>query len=184
MTDLLFPTIPGVTPTGNALCDYKTLPTATVHPTQVTPSSTPPPPPVSRPPPQPSPDLAVIIYREDYCDDISCSSVGHVYDIKPGEPVDCCSNPSNDVDRFAYTESAQNDTSDYPISSEKFTSHGSWKNCQYVGHANEVGTFSCDGFDKPVQCIIPTAGGQSCNNAHSLAEDQFTPIVYCEWHSI
>lgn len=177
MTSLLFPTIAGVTATGNALCDYKTLPEATVHPTQITPSSS------IHPSPSTIADLAIIIYREDTCGDTDCSSEGHVYDITPGEPVDCCSNPSNQVDSFPYTEDVQNETQDYPVRSDTFTSHGNWKNCQYSGTANKVGTFICSGFGSPVQCIIPAAGGQSCTSAHSLDEDQFTPMAYCEWHS-
>ncbi|KAK4697548.1 hypothetical protein P7C71_g545, partial [Lecanoromycetidae sp. Uapishka_2] len=176
-----------VTATGNALCDYPTLPTVTVRPTQVTPSSTtspspgtttaPPPP----PPPPPTPNLAIIIYREDDCDDTGCDSAGYVYDITPGEPVNVCDNPPA-ADTFEYTEDVQNDNSNYPIASDKFTSHGTWKNCQYVGHNNVVGLFTCDGL-APVQCIVPTAQAQSCTSSHDIDEDNFTPIVYCAWVS-
>ena len=52
-----------------------------------------------------------------------------------------------------------------------------------MGTNNDVGTFSCDGFNFPVQCIVPAAQTQSCTSSHSLDEDEFVPIAYCAWHS-
>ena len=113
--------------------------------------------------------------------DAGCNSDGRVYDITPGEPVPVCGTAKT-VQTFDYTEDVQNETEDYNIVIPKFTSHG-YKNCVYTGTADHVGTFECDGFPSAVSCITPAAQATSCSDSHSLDEDDFTPIIYCEWYS-
>ena len=133
-------------------------------------------------PPAAKPSEALIIYREDSCDDTTCSSGGYVYDITPGGPLpDVCSNPPNDF-RFNYKESVANDNSNYSIDVGTFTTHGI-KNCEYSGYSLTVGKLSCplELPGGPMQCSVPTAQATSCSSANSLDADDWTPIVLCQW---
>lgn len=134
--------------------------------------------------PAPSPNVAIIIYREDSCGDIDagCTSDGRVYDITPGEPVPVCGTATV-ASGWDFPVDEQNETEDYSVQTPKFTSHSTFKNCQYTGTADQVGTFTCDGFPSAVTCITPAATATSCSDANSLDEDDFTPIVYCAWVS-
>ncbi|KAL8779190.1 MAG: hypothetical protein Q9194_001571 [Teloschistes cf. exilis] len=129
-------------------------------------------------PAKPKPSEAIIVYREDSCNDVDCSSLGHVYEITPGQPVDPCKD--DDVYSRAYTQGAANDDSDYPVNLGPFKAHNI-DGLRYSGSNNHVGTLTGDVPGSPIQCIVPAAQGTSCTSSHSLDADDFIPIVYCEW---
>ena len=128
--------------------------------------------------PTTTPNLAIIIIRNDYCDDIF-GSTGYIYDIVPSSPdVPVCNNPPW-VHMYDYAEDISNELSNYPINSGRFTSHGSYTNCEYTGSNDFIGIFSCDQFEG-VFCSLPTEAASSCTSSHDLDGDDWVPIVYCE----
>lgn len=129
-------------------------------------------------PPKPKASEAIIIYREDSCGDLDCTSFGHVFEITPGEPV----NPCKDDDVFgdSYTQSVANDDSDYPVHFGPFKAHDI-DGLQYSGSNNHVGTLTGNVPGSPIQCIVPAAQATSCTDSHSIQADDMIPIVYCEW---
>lgn len=130
--------------------------------------------------PSPTPNLAILIIRNDYCDDTTCSSTGYVYDIVPSSPtVPICSNPRW-IHSFSYSEDVSTETGNYPIDSGKFTSHGVYTNCEYQGSSGFLGLFGCDQIIEAVLCTEPTEPETSCSDSHSLDADDWVPIVYCE----
>ncbi|KAL8662577.1 MAG: hypothetical protein Q9202_004629 [Teloschistes flavicans] len=129
-------------------------------------------------PAKPKPSEAIIVYREDSCDDVDCSSLGHVYEITPGQPVDPCKD--DDIYSRAYTQGAANDDSDYPVNLGPFKAHNI-DGLKYSGSNNHVGTLTGNIPGSPIQCIVPAAQATSCTSSHSLDADDFIPIVYCEW---
>ncbi|CAF9917986.1 hypothetical protein IMSHALPRED_003807 [Imshaugia aleurites] len=130
--------------------------------------------------PLPTPNLAILILRNDYCDDTTCGSTGYVYDVVPAVPsVSACANPPS-VDSFSYTEDVANEEQNYEISTGKFTSHGVYTDCEYFGSSDFFGTFSCAQVDG-VLCSLPTEPEASCTDANSIYADDWVPIAYCEW---
>ncbi|KAL8721425.1 MAG: hypothetical protein Q9225_001900 [Loekoesia sp. 1 TL-2023] len=129
-------------------------------------------------PPKPKASEAIIIYREDSCSDIDCSSEGHIFEITPGQPV----NPCKDDDVFgdSYTQSVANDDSDYPVNFGPFKAHNI-DGLKYSGSNKHVGTLTGDIPGSPIQCIVPAAQATSCTDSHSIQADDMIPIVYCEW---
>ncbi|KAI4204251.1 MAG: hypothetical protein LQ350_001231 [Teloschistes chrysophthalmus] len=88
---------------------YPTIASSTIEPVKTT------------APEKPKPSEAIIVYREDSCNDVDCSSLGHVYEITPGQPVDPCKD--DDIYSRAYTQGAANDDSDYPVNLGPFKAH-------------------------------------------------------------
>ena len=126
--------------------------------------------------PLPTPNLAILIIRNDYCDDTSCGSTGYIYDVVPSDPsVSACSNLPY-VGSFQYPD---DDAQNFEIDSGKFTSHGVYTNCEYEGSNDFIGVFSCDQVDGVV-CNLPTEPSSSCTDSYSLDEDDWVPIAYCE----
>ncbi|KAL9066905.1 MAG: hypothetical protein Q9161_007237 [Pseudevernia consocians] len=132
--------------------------------------------------PTPTPNLAIIIIRNDNCDDVDCFSTGYVYDITPSSrTVPVCSNPHS-VDSFSYPYDVLNQVGNYFIDTGKFTSHGIYTNCEYEGGSDFIGFFSCDQVE-PVLCSVPVVTAEqetSCTSSHDLDADDWVPIVYCE----
>ncbi|KAL9584198.1 MAG: hypothetical protein Q9212_002263 [Teloschistes hypoglaucus] len=69
-------------------------------------------------PAKPKASQAVIIYREDSCDELGCSSSAHVWAIYPGQLIDPCKNGTTDF-LFHFPKSEANEESDYSIKMEK-----------------------------------------------------------------
>ena len=141
--------------------------------------------------PSPSPNAAVIIYREDSCDDASCSSIAHIYAIMPGNLVNVCSNPKS-IGSINYPSAVDLDlTKDFDIKSSAFST-GGHTNCVFYGQnlpvpivGENVGDLEC--ADTPllsIQCVVPAAQPTSCTSSHDLYADDWTPIAYCEWVAV
>ncbi|KAL8735678.1 MAG: hypothetical protein Q9166_000847 [cf. Caloplaca sp. 2 TL-2023] len=122
--------------------------------------------------PAPKASQAIIIYREDSCGDTDCSTLGHVYQITPGQPVDPCSD--DDIFSASYTQSSANDDSDYTVNLGPFEAWG-YDNLQYSGSNKNVGYLSGVGEVEGesvsllgIQCIVPAAQGTSCTSSNSI----------------
>ena len=139
--------------------------------------------------PSPSPNAAVIIYREDSCDDVSCDSTAHIYAIKPGDTVNVCSNPKS-IGSINYPNLDL--TKDCDLKSSAFST-GGLSNCVFYGQnlplplvGENVGVLEC--ADMPplpsIPCHVPAAQLTSCTSSHDLDADDWTPIAYCEWVAV
>ena len=157
-----------------------TLATPTTSSVAVAPSSpasTP-----AAPSPSPAPSLAIIIWRQDDCNDLFCESEARVFDIAAGaqSSVNPCSDGQVDYS-YQFPVSEANDNSNYAISFGKFTTH-KIKDVSYTGSNLHVGKLT--GTELPggsVQCEIPRPVATSCSSPHDIDADDQTPIAYCEW---
>lgn len=130
-------------------------------------------------PAKPKPSQAIIIYREDSCDDLGCSSSAHVWAIYPGQVIDPCKNGTTDF-LYHFPQSEANENSDYAVDMGPWTSYD--KKIEYSGTNLHVGTLTGDGLPgSPIQCIVPAVDAESCTSSHSIQADDQTPIAYCEW---
>ncbi|KAL8641716.1 MAG: hypothetical protein Q9228_001516 [Teloschistes exilis] len=130
-------------------------------------------------PAKPKPSRAVIIYREDSCDELGCSSSAHVWAIYPGQLIDPCKNGTTDF-LHHFPQSEANEESDYAINIGPWTSYD--KKIEYSGSNLQVGTLTGDSLPgSPIQCTVPTVEAESCASSHSIEADDQTPIAYCEW---
>ncbi|KAL8637453.1 MAG: hypothetical protein Q9228_005279, partial [Teloschistes exilis] len=134
---------------------------------------------ISTPPqPKPKPSNAVVMFREDRCDEMNCYSSISVWPIAPGENIDPCKN--HDVDyTYDFTDSENgvsggvaNDDSNYKIAFGPWKSHGI--GMSYSGTNWFVGVLTGEGLPQgKVQCSLPTEPEGDCRNSHSLdADDQ------------
>ena len=121
------------------------------------------------------PNLAILIVRNDYCSDASCSSTGYIYDTVPSKPiVSVCSNPPY-IHTFTYSEDVSNEARKYAIDTGRFTSHGVYTSCRYQGSGEWLGMFSCDQVEG-VFCSLPTEQASNCTDSHSL---NAVPVIGC-----
>ncbi|KAL9588835.1 MAG: hypothetical protein Q9203_002352, partial [Teloschistes exilis] len=117
---------------------------------------------ISTPPqPKPKPSNAVVMFREDRCDEMNCYSSISVWPIAPGENIDPCKN--HDVDyTYDFTDSENgvsggvaNDDSNYKIAFGPWKSHGI--GMSYSGTNWFVGVLTGEGLPQgKVQCSLPT----------------------------
>ncbi len=133
----------------------------------------------------------MIIYREDSCDDVDCTSLARIYTIKPGDAVNVCSNPKF-IGSIEYPDATDLDlTKDFDLKSSAFST-GGHTNCVFYGQnlpvpvvGEYVGDLEC--ADTPllsIQCVVPDAQPTSCTSSHDLYADDWTPIASCEWVAV
>ncbi|KAL8695074.1 MAG: hypothetical protein Q9218_000352 [Villophora microphyllina] len=124
------PPYPTVSTIINNLTTAKPSPATSASATPITTTSA---------PAKPKPSRAIIIYREDSCDDQDCYSYAHVWAISPGQPINPCKNGTTDY-LYHFPVSEANDDNDYAINIGPWTSFG--VKMQYSGSNLFVGTLT------------------------------------------
>ena len=134
-------------------------------------------------------NVAVVLWEEDSCGDLlaGCTSDGRVYQITDfsakGQQIDVCGSPSS-VSTWNFPGSEANENN-YQVETDKFTAFDTYKNCQYSGSSELIGSFSCDNLAaSKVSCATPSATGTSCSDSNDIQADDWSPLVVCAWSSV